>query len=846
MNSNNLFYGSNRGSLNRFRSFSVNAKEQYATPTDEEIISGAFHSGSLTPAMQNPTQAEISQHNIEVQAFANQSSSSRPRALTAGLLESKGWNSGSMAALRNGAIDPRGDIDASAYRDTLGAMRALNFNTSGMNGMPSLELLQGMSDRDATPSLWLGNVPSSTAPSTLEHIFEKYGKIDSVRVLSQKGCGFVNFELAQSAVVAKLAEEGKEIFPGAGPLRIGYAKAPSSNDNAEVRDTGSQASNTFGDSHAAIGADGESAQNSIPTHPSHYRNDLVNFARELGADQREQRLVSSTIDQALQHDTYGAPIPPYSDSGQHHLMHDPSKLRDIRKRIDNNLLSQIELDSIASDMLPEIVELSFNWLGNMIVQKLFDYCSLPIKEVMLRTLAPRLAELGTHKNGTYVAQKVIEVAILPAQKNMIIDYVRPYSLPLFQDTCGNYVMQKCLPFMEPLNSIVFDPMIARPLELGCDHFGARAIRGSLESKNTAKYQARIIAAVIVYHCVQLATTQDGALLLTWYLETCDLPNKLKVLADRLTPHMVQMCTSKSAHVTIQKIINQRHEPNAREQLLKTLFFDDNDSVLREVLQEAANGAPCIQRIMATPFLDTHTRAKMMDKVRDLLLELGAQPNQGYKKLMDDVGLSTRGSRDTSHGNSPARGTSRHGRGGTNQPNMPNPMLNGSLPMMPNGVTGLGYQTPIGPNMGNNANLSPYGGMGMNGQAYAQAMGSPLTPPSRHMQYPQQLSANARQNSGMSYAPPGVTSYSSPIPQPMGMYGNMSQGNLNSPQAFSMGPSPISPQGYGMQNGYNPMGMGVGGQVMWPQFAGYPMSQQMQGSPMPGGRRGRVSRPCTLR
>ncbi|RYE19871.1 MAG: RNA-binding protein, partial [Sphingobacteriaceae bacterium] len=70
-------------------------------------------------------------------------------------------------------------------------------------------------------------VTSSTTVSSLNVIFAAFGAIESTRVLTHKNCGFVNFETLESAVQAKSQLNGKEIFPGAGPVRIGYAKIPS-------------------------------------------------------------------------------------------------------------------------------------------------------------------------------------------------------------------------------------------------------------------------------------------------------------------------------------------------------------------------------------------------------------------------------------------------------------------------------------------------------------------------------------------------------------------------------------------------------------------------------------------
>jgi RNA recognition motif-containing protein len=52
----------------------------------------------------------------------------------------------------------------------------------------------------------------------------KFGKVESVRVLTHKNCGFVNFENVQDAIKARDACNGKEIHGAF--VKIGFAKVP--------------------------------------------------------------------------------------------------------------------------------------------------------------------------------------------------------------------------------------------------------------------------------------------------------------------------------------------------------------------------------------------------------------------------------------------------------------------------------------------------------------------------------------------------------------------------------------------------------------------------------------------
>jgi protein JSN1 len=155
-----------------------------------------------------------------------------------------------------------------------------------------------------------------------------------------------------------------------------------------------------------------------------------------------------------------------------------------------------------------------------------------------------------------------------------------------------------------------------------------------------------MAAVITLHSVRLATNANGALLLTWLLDTCNFPNRFKTLAPRLVSHLVKLCTHKLASLTVLKLINQRSEPEARELVLNTLFNgDDENKVLKRILEDQVHGAAVIYKILTSPFVadqgSAERRTQIISVVRNMLQKLKVQPSQGYKRLMDEVGLADR-------------------------------------------------------------------------------------------------------------------------------------------------------------------------------------------------------------
>jgi protein JSN1 len=155
-----------------------------------------------------------------------------------------------------------------------------------------------------------------------------------------------------------------------------------------------------------------------------------------------------------------------------------------------------------------------------------------------------------------------------------------------------------------------------------------------------------MAAVITLHSVRLATNANGALLLTWLLDTCNFPNRFKTLAPRLVTHLVKLCTHKLASLTVLKLINQRSEPEARDIILNALFSpDEENKVLKRILEDQVHGAAVIYKILTSPFVadqgSAERRAQMTSLVRSILQKLKVQSGQGYKRLMDEVGLADR-------------------------------------------------------------------------------------------------------------------------------------------------------------------------------------------------------------
>jgi hypothetical protein len=143
------------------------------------------------------------------------------------------------------------------------------------------------------------------------------------------------------------------------------------------------------------------------------------------------------------------------------------------------------------------------------------------------------------------------------------------------------------------NQYIFDAIVDKCWEIGQGRFGARAVRAILENSIVTKEQQVLkkkkkagsikdreklilflikvyVAAAIVQNTVLLTTNANGVLLLTWLLDTSDLPGRYRVLCPRLLPYLNKLSSHKLGSMTVYKVINQTEEPDASALLMNAL------------------------------------------------------------------------------------------------------------------------------------------------------------------------------------------------------------------------------------------------------------------------------------
>ncbi|KAG0670621.1 hypothetical protein C6P45_001997 [Maudiozyma exigua] len=331
------------------------------------------------------------------------------------------------------------------------------------------------------------------------------------------------------------------------------------------------------------------------------------------------------------------------------------KLREIRKAIDSNSLSDIEIEQLGMIMLDELPELSFDYLGNTIVQKIYDRSSDIIRDIILRKISKYLTSLGIHKSGTWVCQKMIKLAHNPRALWLVTEGIKDYCTALFNDQFGNYVIQEVLKFGVPWNNFIFESILGNFWIICKNKYGARAIRACLEATAIITTEQTLIISAMIVACGEyLITDNNGTLLITWLLDTCQFDEKYLSLTRKIVGNIAVLCCHKLGSLTVLKILNSRGNDECRKLILDEIFGDNvpeegnKDETLVKILSDSSYGPTFMHKLLTSRLLDDDVKTSVVERIRRVILENNI-PQQNHK-LMEEVGLvsvNTSGNQDRS-------------------------------------------------------------------------------------------------------------------------------------------------------------------------------------------------------
>jgi len=283
-----------------------------------------------------------------------------------------------------------------------------------------------VTDSHSSSSVWVGTLPLECDEKLLHRFFAPFGPIESIKLVPGKRCAFVNYSRSEHAALA-VSRLDRRLQIGEDQVCVGYARHASQQASAmqymapRRLSTGSmQIVGLPNPSRIDMSLPGEthpsSSLDSLRTlfaalDPSKCNGDASGYFTSAILTPAHARTNEELPDQAPPYCWPLPDLPPVYFGPEL----TPGRIRDYRRYVESQSCKPSEFDLIAMEIVPVIIAASTDPVGNVLVQKLIERGSDELKAMIIDQLAPYMASVGVHKNGTWVVQKLINWCSQPSQ-----------------------------------------------------------------------------------------------------------------------------------------------------------------------------------------------------------------------------------------------------------------------------------------------------------------------------------------------------------------------------------------------------------------------------------------------
>lgn len=483
--------------------------------------------------------------------------------------------------------------------------------------------------------LKIENLSVDTTLSKLTNEVSRFGDVESVQLVKKEGTGYVTFSTTDEAKLALENLNNVQFLNSFLKVKF-YREASPTERNIYGKGSSQVSLNSLGsrqgDVHdsSAKTSSSDASQNNYKKTKDYYTRQFEIFklssAESLarGSPKHENLLVFD----------YAITLPPIPNPNFKRKV-EPTRLRELRKQLESDPSPDVILATF-NESRDCWVDLCSDYIGNIIIQKLIEYGTEEQKTCLINSIAPHMAAIGIHKNGTWAIQKMIECVKTEEQITSITASLKPFTPALLLDQFGNYVVQCCLKFEYPHNQFIFDSIYARCSEIAQGRYGARAIRTCLDSQYTIPSQKDLVSEALMRNAFPLSTNANGSLLLNWILDSQHTEHYLGI-AVNLNPRLAQLCCHKLASSLILRLINQQHELQSRDFLIYRIFFQSSPGpLLTEIITDLNQGNQFIHKILNSPYLGEDLRAAIQVAVSAFAPSIDSQQLLSYRRLFDDI------------------------------------------------------------------------------------------------------------------------------------------------------------------------------------------------------------------
>jgi len=317
-------------------------------------------------------------------------------------------------------------------------------------------------------------------------------------------------------------------------------------------------------------------------------------------------------------------------------------------------LSDPEFRSVFFHELKDhVAELMMDNFGHYAIEALFQVSPDEQRLYLVGNLAPSIAIVSCHKQGSFSIQSIMESLKTQTEIEMIVEALSKHVMQIILNCSGHHVIIRFLSkFGWPFTRFVHRALVGHCYVFSTDHYGLRVMKAAVDAGPHS--QLTNVFNCISKHTNNLVVNQYGNYIIQHLLDVCPVPitNTIK---EKLSGQYVRFSKQKFSSNVVEKVI-KHSKKEAESQANKASENEDNKDqegfkdwrkiIVHELCAKADDlisdkyGNYCLQTALNSASNDPELVRELTEAITPHLDTLRTNVKAKWKKLLENAQLSS--------------------------------------------------------------------------------------------------------------------------------------------------------------------------------------------------------------
>jgi len=306
------------------------------------------------------------------------------------------------------------------------------------------------------------------------------------------------------------------------------------------------------------------------------------------------------------------------------------------------------------ELKDHVAELMMDNFGHYAIEALFQVSPDDQRLHLVGNLAPLIAIVSCHKQGSFSIQSIMESLQTQTEIEMIVEALSKHVMQIILNCSGHHVIIRFLSkFGWPFTRFVHRALVGHCYEFSTDHYGLRVMKAAVDAGPHS--QLTNVFNCISKHTNNLVVNQYGNYIIQHLLDVCpsSITNTIK---EKLSGQYVRFSKQKFSSNVVEKVI--KHSKKETEAQLTRIKVDNDDNkdqegfkdwrkiIVRELCAKAYDlisdkyGNYCLQTALNSASNDPELVRELTEAITPHLDTLRTNVKAKWQKLLENAQLSS--------------------------------------------------------------------------------------------------------------------------------------------------------------------------------------------------------------